>query len=113
MFRISLATKRQELDARCAQTLPQKRKREKAIAVNFKFERPLLRDLREVSVAEFTARFNPRVPTFVETDGACPGNTERKSPGDWGAILCQERHYCQLFGPQADTSNNEMEYLAN
>jgi ribonuclease HI len=69
------------------------------------------RHVSEVSVAEFMARLNPRVPTFVETDGACAGN-EKKSPGGWGAIACQERYYCQLFGSQEDTSNNEIECLA-
>jgi hypothetical protein len=54
--------------------------------VSFKSERPLLKDLREVSKAEFSARVNHRVPTFVETDYECADNSEKKSPGDWGAI---------------------------
>jgi ribonuclease HI len=112
MFRLSLATKRQELDARFAAISPEKWKREKDIAVDFKHNSLSLRDLCEVTAEEFMGRFDPSVPTSAETDGACAGNNEKKSPGGWGAIVCQERHYCRLFGPQASTSNNEMEYLA-
>jgi ribonuclease HI len=80
--------------------------------VSFKFERPFLRELGEVTREVFKASFNQRVPTFVETDGAGAENQERKSPGGRGAILYQEKDYCTLFGPQADTSNNEMQYMA-
>jgi ribonuclease HI len=48
----------------------------------------------------------------METDGACAGNQEKKGLGGWGAVLRQEHHNCTLFGPQPDTSNNEMEHMA-
>jgi hypothetical protein len=111
-FRLSLATKRQELDTRYVSISPEKWRKEERIAVSFKFERPFLRDPREVQLAEFEPRFNPRVPAFMETDGACAENDGKMSSGGWGAVLYQEKHYCKLFGPKADTSNNEMEYRA-
>lgn len=51
---------------------------------------------------------------FVYTDGACSGNP---GPGGWGALLVaregdrvvKER---ELFGGEADTTNNRMELLA-
>lgn len=43
------------------------------------------------------------------TDGACKGNP---GPGGWGAVLRFGAHEKQLFGGQANTTNNQMELLA-
>jgi ribonuclease HI len=48
-----------------------------------------------------------RVEIF--TDGACKGNP---GPGGWGALLRYKGHEKQLFGGEADTTNNRMELLA-
>lgn len=47
---------------------------------------------------------------YVElfTDGACRGNP---GPGGWGAYLCYEGHQRELFGAEAQTTNNRMELL--
>ncbi len=46
---------------------------------------------------------------LVYTDGACSGNP---GPGGWGAILRYGGHEKQLFGGEADTTNNRMELMA-
>ncbi|MHA1538962.1 MAG: ribonuclease HI [Alphaproteobacteria bacterium] len=43
------------------------------------------------------------------TDGACSGNP---GPGGWGALLLFGGHERELYGGQADTTNNQMELLA-
>ena len=48
-----------------------------------------------------------RVEIF--TDGACSGNP---GPGGWGAILRYGETEKELFGGEADTTNNRMELLA-
>lgn len=45
----------------------------------------------------------------IYTDGACSGNP---GPGGWGAILRMGRHEKELFGGEADTTNNRMELTA-
>lgn len=45
----------------------------------------------------------------VYTDGACSGNP---GPGGWGALLRYGGHEKQLFGGEADTTNNRMELMA-
>ncbi|MBB5019655.1 ribonuclease HI [Chitinivorax tropicus] len=49
--------------------------------------------------------------TVVEiyTDGACKGNP---GPGGWGALLIYGGHQRELFGGEADTTNNRMELRA-
>jgi len=42
----------------------------------------------------------------IWTDGACKGNP---GPGGWGALLRQGRHEKELFGGEAQTTNNRME----
>lgn len=48
---------------------------------------------------------------FVEiyTDGACSGNP---GPGGWGALIIFNDHRKEIFGHQAETTNNQMEMLA-
>jgi ribonuclease HI len=42
----------------------------------------------------------------IYTDGACKGNP---GPGGWGVLLKSEK---ELFGGEADTTNNRMEMMA-
>jgi ribonuclease HI len=45
----------------------------------------------------------------IFTDGACRGNP---GPGGWGAILRAGGHERELYGAEADTTNNRMELMA-
>ncbi len=45
----------------------------------------------------------------IYTDGACSGNP---GPGGWGAILEWNGHEKELFGGEAETTNNRMELSA-
>ena len=45
----------------------------------------------------------------IFTDGACSGNP---GPGGWGAVLRYGETEMELFGGEADTTNNRMELLA-
>ncbi len=45
----------------------------------------------------------------IYTDGACSGNP---GPGGWGALLRIGGHERELFGGEADTTNNRMELTA-
>ena len=45
----------------------------------------------------------------IWTDGACSGNP---GPGGWGALLRYGDKEKELFGGQADTTNNQMELKA-
>ena len=45
----------------------------------------------------------------IWTDGACSGNP---GPGGWGALLRYGNTEKELFGGQADTTNNQMELMA-
>lgn len=45
----------------------------------------------------------------IYTDGACSGNP---GPGGWGAILRHGRREKELWGEEADTTNNRMELTA-
>lgn len=49
--------------------------------------------------------------TVVEiyTDGACRGNP---GPGGWGALLRYKGNEKQLYGAEAETTNNRMELMA-
>jgi ribonuclease HI len=50
---------------------------------------------------------DPRVTVF--TDGACRGNP---GPGGWGALLTAGTTEKELWGGEADTTNNRMELTA-
>jgi ribonuclease HI len=43
------------------------------------------------------------------TDGACSGNP---GPGGWGTLLISDGHRKELFGGEAETTNNRMEMMA-
>ncbi len=45
----------------------------------------------------------------IYTDGACKGNP---GPGGWGALLRWNSHEKELFGGEAETTNNRMELMA-
>ena len=45
----------------------------------------------------------------IWTDGACSGNP---GPGGWGVLLKSGPHEKELFGGEADTTNNRMELMA-
>lgn len=53
----------------------------------------------------------PPLPTSVDifTDGACRGNP---GPGGWGVLLRSGAHEKEMWGGEADTTNNRMELLA-
>jgi ribonuclease HI len=59
--------------------------------------------------ATFVVGWNPTLPVWIETDGACSGNP---GPGGWGAIVSQGQVKVELHGPDANTTNNEMELQA-
>jgi ribonuclease HI len=48
-------------------------------------------------------------PVVIYTDGACKGNP---GPGGWGALLRWGDHEKELFGGEAQTTNNRMELTA-
>ena len=45
----------------------------------------------------------------IFTDGACKGNP---GPGGWGALLRMGKHEKELYGGEAETTNNRMEMTA-
>lgn len=45
----------------------------------------------------------------IYTDGACSGNP---GPGGWGALLKYNGHEREMFGGEAETTNNRMELMA-
>ena len=45
----------------------------------------------------------------IFTDGACRGNP---GPGGWGAVLRYGKHEKELYGGEAQTTNNRMELTA-
>ena len=48
-------------------------------------------------------------PVQMFTDGACRGNP---GPGGWGALLVSGEHRRELWGGEAQTTNNRMELTA-
>ena len=46
---------------------------------------------------------------IVYTDGACKGNP---GPGGWGALLVFDEREKEIFGGEAQTTNNRMELTA-
>ncbi len=52
---------------------------------------------------------NNKNPVEVFTDGACRGNP---GPGGWGALLRYGDKEKELYGYEADSTNNKMELMA-
>lgn len=48
-------------------------------------------------------------PVIIHTDGACRGNP---GPGGWGAVLEHRDRERELYGFEAETTNNRMELMA-
>lgn len=48
----------------------------------------------------------------IYTDGACSGNQNEKNFGGWGAVLRFGEHSKELYGSEANTTNNRMELTA-
>ncbi len=48
----------------------------------------------------------------IHTDGACSGNQNDTNLGGWGAVLEFGPHTKELFGGEANTTNNRMEMTA-
>jgi ribonuclease HI len=48
----------------------------------------------------------------IYTDGACSGNQNDTNLGGWGALLEYGEHQKEIFGGEANTTNNRMEMLA-
>ncbi|MDR2771822.1 MAG: hypothetical protein LBB57_07275 [Clostridiales Family XIII bacterium] len=51
-------------------------------------------------------------PVNIHTDGACSGNQHKTNIGGWGAVLEYDGHEKELFGGEANTTNNRMEMTA-
>lgn len=45
----------------------------------------------------------------IYTDGACAGNP---GPGGWGALILEKGQERELYGGEAETTNNRMEMIA-
>lgn len=48
----------------------------------------------------------------IYTDGACSGNQSEENIGGWGAVLEYGDYRRELYGGQANTTNNRMEMTA-
>lgn len=46
------------------------------------------------------------------TDGGCSGNQQSENFGGWGCVLEMGEHQKELFGGEANTTNNRMELTA-
>lgn len=57
-------------------------------------------------------RFEGRKAVAIYTDGACSGNQNDENVGGWGAILEYGSAVKELFGGEANTTNNRMELTA-
>jgi hypothetical protein len=79
------------------------------LTVRYQVNRRDLSTLEVVPHDEFLRRFDPTIPVWIETDGACSGNP---GPEGWGYIMHQGDVVVEAFGPDPDTSNNEMELQA-
>jgi len=52
---------------------------------------------------------NTETTVTIYADGGCRGNP---GPGGWGAVLLAGEHEKELWGSEADTTNNRMELTA-
>jgi hypothetical protein len=81
----------------------------KRLLVRYQVNRRDLSTLDIVPPETFLAAFDPTIPVWIETDGACPGNP---GPGGWGYIMHQGDIAVEAHGPDPNTTNNEMELQA-
>ena len=49
----------------------------------------------------------------IYTDGACSGNQNAENIGGWGAILEYGQAQKELYGGEANTTNNRMEIVSS
>ena len=54
----------------------------------------------------------PMMILRIYTDGGCSGNQSSENAGGWGAILEFGEHKKEMFGGEANTTNNRMELTA-
>jgi ribonuclease HI len=112
MVRLCAILKIPELRQEFTIITPENWRYAKAIRIEFAYHRPELPPLREVTEKVFREDYDTTCPIFIETDDACAGNDAKQSPGGWGAIIVNGPRMLKRFGAKADTSNNEMEYMA-
>jgi ribonuclease HI len=106
---VSAKTKLPLLDEEFFEAAPLDWFDQKRLTVRAQFPRRDLSALMPSDPGTFIADWNPRLPVWIETDGACSGNP---GPGGWGAIICQGEVKVEFHGPDANTTNNEMELQA-
>jgi hypothetical protein len=82
---------------------------EDEVTIRFRYERPKLSTLQDISLGQFRDHYDPMAPVFLETDGACSGNP---GPGGWGYVLAQGNVCTRQYGARADTISNHMELEA-
>jgi ribonuclease HI len=81
----------------------------KRLTVRYQLPRRDITSLEPRTPEEFVVAWDPTVPAWIETDGACSGNP---GVGGWGAIINQGDTKVEIWGPNANTTNNEMELQA-
>jgi ribonuclease HI len=106
---ISAKTKLPPLDEEFFEAAPLDWFAQKRLTIRYQSLRRDLSALEPRDPNEFIAEFNPALPVWIETDGACSGDP---GPGGWGAIVSQGEVKVELHGPNASTTNNEMELQA-
>jgi ribonuclease HI len=106
---LSSKTKLPPLDDDYFEAAPENWFTQKRLTIKYQFPRRDLSALMLSDQATFLFDFDPRQPVWIETDGACSGNP---GPGGWGAIISQGQVKVELQGPDANTTNNEMELQA-
>jgi hypothetical protein len=79
---------------------------ENEATVRFRYDRPKLSTLRNISLEEFRWHYGPMAPVMLETDSACSGNPE---PGGWGYVLAQGNVCTRQYRAQVYTTSNKME----
>jgi ribonuclease HI len=78
----------------------------KRLTIQFQHPRRDLSTLQVIEPATFLLGLDPTTPVWIETDGACSGNP---GPGGWGCIIHQGDVAIEMYAPDPDTTNNEME----
>jgi ribonuclease HI len=82
---------------------------EDEVTIRFRYDRPKLSLLDDLTLKQFRGHFDPLAPVMLETDGAC---SENPGPGGWGYILAQGNVCTRQYGAQTDTTSNKMELEA-